>query len=72
MPTQLSQDYLNLNDDMQSFSGQSYAIIKASPNESKFMHVMLAAQHGVLHISIVQKLQGVLQTSGLRGLLSRS
>jgi hypothetical protein len=51
------------------FSMQSHAIIKASPNESKFMNVMLAAQDGLLHISIVQKQEGVLQTFRLARLV---
>lgn len=51
------------------FSMQSHAIIKASPNESKFMNVMLAAQDGILHISIVQKQEGVLQTFRLARLV---
>ena len=51
------------------FSMQSHAIIKASPNESKFMNVMLAAQDGILHISIVQKQEGVMQTFRLARLV---
>jgi len=57
------------NDDTQSFDGESYAIIKASPNESKFMQVMLAAQDGVLRISIVQNQGGLLQTFRLARLV---
>ena len=51
------------------FSMQSHAIIKTSPNESKFMNVMLAAQDGILHISIVQKQEGVMQTFRLARLV---
>lgn len=54
--------YLDMNERKEQFRGQSYAVIKASPNESKFMHAMLEAKDGVLNISIVQAQLGVLQT----------
>jgi hypothetical protein len=54
--------YPNMHERKEEFRGQSYAVIKASPNESKFMHAMLEAKDGVLNISIVQAQQGVLQT----------
>jgi hypothetical protein len=63
-------DYIRQDNAMQPmFSMQSHAIIKASPNESKFMNVMLAAQDGILHISIVQKQEGVMQTFRLARLV---
>ncbi len=63
-------DYIRQDNAMQPmFSMQSHAIIKASPNESKFMNVMLAAQDGILHISIVQKQEGVMQTFRLASLV---
>jgi hypothetical protein len=41
---------------------RSYAVIKASANNSKSMHVQLDAKDGILCISVVQQQAGVLQT----------
>jgi ACT domain-containing protein len=41
---------------------RSYAVIKASANDSKSMHVELAAKDGILCISVVQQQAGVMQT----------
>lgn len=41
---------------------RSYAVIKASANDSKSMHVQLAAKDGILCISIVQQQAVMMQT----------
>jgi hypothetical protein len=45
-----------------SASMRSYAVVKASPNESKFMHVELSANDGILCISMLQNQDRVLRT----------
>ena len=39
----------------ESLNMRSYAVIKALPNESKFMHVELSANDGILYISMLQE-----------------
>ena len=47
---------------IESVNMRSYAVIKALPNEGKFMHVELSANDGILCISMLQKQDNVLQT----------
>ena len=46
----------------ESLNMRSYAVIQALPNESKFMHVELSANDGILCISMLQEQERVLQT----------
>ncbi len=48
-------------DSKESTNMRSYAVIKASPNEGKFMHVELSANDSILCISMLQKQNGVVQ-----------